>query len=149
LTPEGYSTGSELKALLDQGAISIDSMMTISGLDREALEYVISTDRGPSGLVSGHSAISAEDSARLSALVAKLRQGLAIADDDRVAGIIQTLTGQFHLTYRQLGLLVGIPSEELKNMTRVNSEVSTALKYSAGLRLSYLLLAIAVAAPRD
>jgi hypothetical protein len=143
-----FDTGAELRRLLAEGRISLASLTAITGIPPGTLESLTSrAPGGGSGLTSHPTHLTADATARLSDLVARLTEGAAVEDDVRLRAVLETLTLSLHLSARNIALLTGIEVDAVEAALRDPREVDGGRRYALAIRASYLLHAVGDAAP--
>jgi hypothetical protein len=148
MTSQAFNTVGELRLIIGDGRISDDALQSITGISGESLASLLrETPSIEPGLSASPSALSGEEIARLSGLTAQLTEGFLIDDDIRLKGIIESLTAQCHLTHENIALLTRIGIDDLETFLSDPDAVSLEKKYELAVRASYLINAVANAAP--
>ncbi|OUE25957.1 HTH domain-containing protein [Clavibacter michiganensis] len=148
MTVEAHDVRDELGRLIATGHISVTSLHAITGIPVDALEsFLGAAPPGPPSVTATPAAVSGDDGGRLSGLTAQLVHGVQIDDDNRLQGILDSLTAQFHLTHENIALLTGVRVEDLEAFVRDPETVTDATKWRLGIRSSYIITAIGNAAP--
>jgi hypothetical protein len=137
----GHNPADELRRIIAEGRISEEALRAITGIAGERLADFL--DRSVAGLSAKAPVLSGDETTRLSVLGSQLVQGLEIDDDERLRGILEGLTIEFKLTPQNIALLTATNLEDVETCLRDPGTVPSERKYSLGLRVSYLNLAIA------
>jgi hypothetical protein len=145
VSTEAMDVAGDLRRLLDEGVISRGSLTAITGITAEAVDRFLGGP-GVGGPSAFPSPFTADESARLSQLVAQLAVGLTIEDDVRLRAIIETLTQRFHLPPESIALLTHVELGALDAFLRDPRSVDPETRYALASRASYLLTACANAA---
>ncbi|SIR79440.1 hypothetical protein SAMN05880568_1505 [Microbacterium sp. RURRCA19A] len=72
-------------------------------------------------------------------LSAQLTYGLDIDDDERLLGILQSLTVECHLSLENVARLTGLDLDDLILASRDPQKLSSDTRYAIALRASYLI----------
>lgn len=141
MTTEAFDAPTQLKRLLADGAISESGLQAITGVGEEALRSFVC---GPTetGMTTDPPAVTADQSMRLSILVAQLTDGMAIPDDERLKGILESLTIASHLTTENIAQLAGLDARDLDKALSDPKSVPIEKKYEIAVRCSYLINAL-------
>lgn len=149
MTSQTLNTADELRRMIEQEHVSVDSLQSMTGISADALASSInSAPSGAPGLSTSASTLSPDEAARLSGLVAQLTDGFQIDDDFRLQAILETLVLQFHLTAENLALLTHTKSRDMQSFLDNPESIALETKYQLALRTSYLLAAIGNATAR-
>ncbi|WP_440708237.1 HTH domain-containing protein [Herbiconiux sp. YIM B11900] len=141
MTTEAFDAPSQLRRLLADGAISASGLQAITGVGEDALRSFV-YGHAESGMTSDPTAVSADQSVRLSTLAAQLTGGMAIPDDERLKGILESLTTASHLTTENLDRLTGLDARDLDKALCAPESVPVDKKYEIAVRCSYLINAL-------
>lgn len=130
----------ELKALISEGKISLEAVQTMTGIEPAKLEALLADDSPLGGIsVLSNTTLSPEENTRLSVLSSQLQYGLEIADDDRLQGILDSLTSECGLTVENIASLVNLDPDVVQAMRTTPGEAPLGAKYAFALRGSYLI----------
>ena len=131
---------SELNRLIEEGALSERSIETLTGIRGADLHTLLVEEReGARPIGADAPALTSDENVRLSMLAAQLTDGLTVADDDRLKGILESLTSQAHLTVENIAQLTGLRVDDLEQVLDDPHVVSEAKKYAIAIRCSYLV----------
>lgn len=137
------STADELKRIVTEGQISEEALHAITGISVDRVRAVLATAPvDPARLATTPPALSAEESNRLSILTAQLTDGMQIDDDERLKGILESLTIDGHLTPKNIAGLTGIDVDDLELALKDPQAVPVDKRYRLATRSSYLINAI-------
>lgn len=139
-----HNPADELRRAIAEGRISEASLQVITSIESERLEtFLDEAHRSEAGLSTLTPILSGDESVRLSVLAGQLIQGMEIADDDRLRGILEGLTIEFKLTPQNIALLTHTNVEDVEACLTDPGAVSPEVKFPLAVRISYLNLAIA------
>lgn len=134
MTAETHNSADELKHIIAEGRISEDALHAMTGVQPAKLRSFLSgTTPGMIGLAAEQPALSQDENARVSILVARLTEGLRIGADERLKAIVESLMLECHLTIRNLSLLTGLDVEDLESVLRDPRTVALNIKYELAL----------------
>lgn len=143
-----FNTADELRRYIAEGRISEEALHAITGISSDALgSFLRATPSGDPGLSTVPATLSPTEEARLSGLAAQLTEGHQVDDDVRLRAIIETLTVQFNLTHQNIALMTQIELDDLEKFLSDPKTIRWEKKYELGIRASYLIHAVANAAP--
>ncbi|WP_368483024.1 HTH domain-containing protein [Microbacterium sp. RURRCA19A] len=138
-TPDG-SVASDLRRLIAEGRISEEALSAITRIEARSLSRLLDYDAPTNGgLVADERVLSPEETTRLSMLSAQLTYGLDIDDDERLLGILQSLTVECHLSLENVARLTGLDLDDLILASRDPQKLSSDTRYAIALRASYLI----------
>ena len=127
MSTEAQNPVAELRELIADGSISEDALLAITGIPADNL-----LSQRP----------SADEGTRLSTLAAQLTGGLRIGSDERLAGILESLTVECRLTPRNIAQLTGIDAADIETALRDPRTVPIETRYELALAGSYLINAV-------
>ncbi len=138
MTTEALDPAACLRRLIAEGGITEDGLQAITGIGPDALRSFINygTEGGPT---VAQQAFSPEENMRLSILAAQLADGLAIPDDERLRGILETLTIECHLTSNNIAQLTGLDAGDLEGVLTDACSIPAQTKFEIATRTSYLV----------
>lgn len=140
----------ELRILIGDGGITEDAVQSITGINPEKLRSFL--DQTQSGMVVADpektAVLSTDEIMRLSILVAQLTAGFQIDDDERLTGILESLTLECGLTLPNIARLTGLQIEDLESCLRDPTSVPIEKRYALALRSSYLINTVGLARTR-
>ena len=140
---ETRNPADELRHIIAEGQISEEALQVITNMRPEKLRYFVDeTKSGMTGLATEPLALSNDESARLSILVAHLTEGLRIGSDDRLKAIFETLIIECRLTPRNIAQLTGLNAEDVESALRDPRIVPIERKYELAIKGSYLINAV-------
>jgi hypothetical protein len=143
-----FNTADELRRIIAEGRMSDEALQAITGIASDALtSFLRATPSREPGLSTSSAMLSPAEEARLSGLAAQLTEGFQIDDDVRLRAILETLTVQCHLTHQNIALLTQIGLDDLEKFLGDPKTVPLEKKYELAVRASYLIHAVANAAP--
>lgn len=144
MTSETQNVVEQLQGLIDDGHVSLEAVARMTGIEIESLQAFLASDgsRAQVEIVQAETPLVAGDGGRLSTLVAQLTAGMQIEDDERVQGILETLVIAFGLTTGNLAKLMHVDEDVLGSALTDIGSVPAVVKYSLGVRGSYLIGAI-------
>ncbi|RFA07141.1 hypothetical protein B7R21_16610 [Subtercola boreus] len=149
MTSETFNTGDILRRVIADGRLSPEAFESITGIPRDALTpFLAVTPTGTPGMATPPAILTSDQTLRLSSLVAQLTAGFEIDDDERVRGILETLTVQFRLTSDNISHLTQIHAADIELFIADPATVSPEVRYRLAVRASYLLNAIGNASPK-
>ncbi|QIM17879.1 hypothetical protein G7066_02805 [Leucobacter coleopterorum] len=137
---ETFDTAKQLKRIIAEGRISEESIIKTTGISENDLSLLLNEE-------NPHSGRFFEESARISMLTAQLTHGIEIQDDERVAGIINGLVGEFQFSLENIALLTGIGVQEIQDFLDAPESTPSNRKYELASRVSYLNMVVANARP--
>ncbi|MFE1664548.1 HTH domain-containing protein [Microbacterium sp. P02] len=143
MTSHQHGPADDLRRPIADGRISEAALQAITRIDQGRLRSFLNgtTPHGP-GLSAEPGALSVEESSRVSILAAQLTHGLEIADDDRLRGMLESLTVECRLTIPNLVQLTGCDADDLRQALADPALVPTEQRYEVAVRSSYLINAI-------
>ncbi|WP_141893744.1 MULTISPECIES: HTH domain-containing protein [Microbacterium] len=145
----GQSVAADLKRLIAGGRISESALHAVTGIEFGKLAALLADDSSASTGVTVHGAVlSPEESARVSTLVAQLTYGLDIDDDERLQGILESLTSVVGLTLENISRLTQLDLGDLKKALSDPADLPSEAKYMLAIRGSYLVNAANLARAR-
>jgi hypothetical protein len=149
MASEMVNVGDELRRMIADGRVSEPALAAIAGISEDALSLYLTSSVGelPGRLSRPPTPLSADEAGRLSGLAAQLTAVSEIDEDVRLKAIIETLTTECHLTHQNIALLTRTGLEDLERFLSDPASVSFEKKYELGIKTSYLLGAVANAAP--
>jgi len=140
---ETRNPADELRHIIAEGQISEEALQVITNMRPEKLRYFVDeTKSGMTGLATEPLALSNDESARLSILVAHLTEGLRIGSDDRLKAIFETLIIECRLTPRNIAQLTGLNAEDVESALRDPRILPIERKYELAIKGSYLINAV-------
>lgn len=143
MTAETHSPADDLRRLISDGALSVDALHTLTGIDPTKLTALLSsgTPAGMALTTTDTISLTADESRRISILSAQLSEGLRIEHDERLQSIFETLTLECGLTLDNLTRLTGVEAHTLAAALHAPDTLSADTKYSLALTGSYLITA--------
>lgn len=134
----------ELRAMVYDERISLDAVHRITGIEIESLLPFLGDDgsQARQDLLLAETPLMAGDGGRLATLVAQLTEGLQIDDDERVHGILESLVAACGLTTGNLARLLEVDESIVNSALDDISSIPAAMRYTLGVRGSYLISAI-------
>jgi hypothetical protein len=148
MTVDAFNAPAELRRLIGEGVLTEGGLQSLTGIGSTALRSFISSGLSGSGLTDTSQAFTAEESTRLSILAAQLVDGMAIPDDDRLRGILESLTIELHLTSHNIARLAGLDAADVDEALTDPQSLQVQKKYMVAVRASYLLTAFSRAGNR-
>ncbi|MEV4688220.1 HTH domain-containing protein [Microbacterium sp. LWH3-1.2] len=143
MTSHGQSVVDELKRLVAEGHISVEALHVITGVPADSVRALLG--QAPlvaAGLSPKSAALAANENRRLSILTAQLTDGMQIGDDERLKGIVESLTIECHLTLENIAGLTGLDVHDLELALQAPQALSADKKYALATKSSYLINAI-------
>ncbi|MEW5013683.1 hypothetical protein NAI87_07725 [Clavibacter michiganensis subsp. michiganensis] len=148
MSVESSDPMAELRRIIAEGRISIDSLSVVTGISKALLLRLTSTSaEDESGMTTQAKLLTPDETVRVSGLVARLTAGLAIDDDIRLPSVLETLTCTLKLTPANIAVLTGIEVASVEASLRDPRHVAMDIRYALAVRASYLLHAVGDAAP--
>ena len=139
----------DLKLLIEGGYLSESALSTVTGVQPDALSNFLREDSSGMGYIApSTSSTSSDEDARLSILAAQLVDASAVDDDDRLKGILESLTIACGLSIRNVALLTRVDDDLLTTALRDPGLLSFESKYALAIRASYLINAFGRSQPR-
>ncbi len=134
----------QLQGLIDAGRVSLEAISLMTGIEIESLQAFVDSDgsRAQVELVQAETPLLPGDTGRLATLIAQLTEGLQIDDDERVQGILETLVAACGLTAGNLARLLGVDESIVSSALDDISSIPAAVRYTLGVRGSYLIGAV-------
>lgn len=149
MTTEPFDVRAELRTLVERGSLALDVIARVTGISETTLSaYLDGRGTEDQGLTATGTGLTPDESMRLSVCAALLGSARGVPDDERVRGIIESLTQVSGLTVANIALLTGIPEADLEAFSTDPAGVSDAVKYAIATRTSYLVNAVSLVAPR-
>ena len=143
MTSHSNSVIDELKRLVAEGQISADALHVITGVPVDSMRSLLAEAPLESAeTIRESAALSAEENGRLSILTAQLTDGLQIDDDERLKGILESLTIECHLTLENIAGLTGTDVHDLELALQDPHALSADKKYTLAIKGSYLINAV-------
>ncbi|HEY0260234.1 MAG TPA: HTH domain-containing protein [Lacisediminihabitans sp.] len=140
MTPEADNSSDELRRIIAEERVSEDALHAITGIQPEKLRsFLDEAQAGMVRLTTGPQALSNDESLRLSVLAAQLTEGMRVADDERLKGVLETLTVVCRLTLGNIARLTGLDVDDLENALRDPRAVPIEKKYELAIRGLYLI----------
>lgn len=140
---EMHNPADELRRIIAEGHISEDALQVITNMPPEKLRYFLNEAKsGMTALATESQALSNDESARLSILVAHLTEGLRVGDDDRLRAIFETLIIECRLTPRNIAQLTGLDVDDVESALRDPRIVPIERRYELAIKGSYLINAV-------
>jgi hypothetical protein len=139
MTTEALDGPGELRRLIAEGAITEEGLQSITGIGQDALQSFINYEDSKAGLTSTQQAFSADENLRLSILAAQLADGVTVPDDERLSGILESLTIECNLTPQNIARLLGLDTGDVSNALSDPKVVPAVKKYEIAIRASYLI----------
>ena len=127
MSTEAQNPVAELRELIADGSISVDALLAITGIPAD-------------NLLS--QPLSADERTRLATLAAQLTEGLRIGADERLTGILESLTVECRLTPQNIAQLTGIDTGAIETALRDPHTVPIQTRYELALAGSYLINAV-------
>lgn len=143
---DAFDAPAALRQLIAEGSLTEDGIQSVTGIGTAALRSFVSS--GEAGMTRSSPELSAEESTRLSIFAAQLVEGMAIADDERVRGILESLITECRLTSQNIAQLTGLDAGIVDDALNDPHLVPAEQKYEIAVRASYLLNAIGRASNR-
>ncbi|KAA9108048.1 HTH domain-containing protein [Microbacterium rhizomatis] len=146
---QGTSVTADLRRLIAEDRLSAHALQAMTQIDAGKLDGLL-TDTSSLAAQSkrGEHALLPEESARISVLTAQLAYGMDIDDDERLRGIVESLTAECGLTLRNIARLTGLDIEDLGMALTDPGSLPSETKYILALRGSHLINAVNLARPR-
>lgn len=131
----------ELRAMIDDGRISLEAVHRITGIEIESLQSFLDEDGSTAGmdLLLAETPLMPGDAGRLSTLIGQLTVGLQIDDDERVKSILESLVAICGLTAGNLARLLDVDESTVNSALDDISTVPAVIRYRLGVRGSYLI----------
>lgn len=143
MTSHSNSVVDELKRLVAEGQISAVALHVITGVPVDSMRALLAdAPLQSAGLIRESAALSAEENGRLSILTAQLTDGLQIGDDERLKGILESLTIECHLTLENITGLTRTDVHDLEIALQDPHALSADKKYTIAIKSSYLINAV-------
>jgi hypothetical protein len=148
VSTDPLDTMRELRRVIAEGRISIDSLSAATGVPSALLLRLTSDSvEDGSGITAHARLLTSEETVRVSGLVARLTAGSGIDDDIRLRSILETLTCTLKLTPTNVAALTGVDVAAVDAALHDPREVAMETRYALAVRASYLLHAMGDAAP--
>ena len=149
MTTQGQSVAAQLRQLIAEEQISENALHSITRIEPGRLAAFLANDASNSvGLTVDEQSLSREANTRVSILAAQLTYGLEIDDDERLQGILESLTVECGLTLHNLARLTGLDIDDLRIALDDPRVLPSETKYVLALRGSYLINAATQARQR-
>lgn len=130
----------QLRRLIDRGYVSEVSLTAITGVQPDALSAFLQSDASTMTLLpSSESVLSSDEEMRLSVLAAQLSEGLQVADDDRLKGVLESLIASCGLTVENVAHLVEVDVAVVQAVLSDVTSVPCEAKYALSGKVSYLI----------
>ncbi|TQJ31486.1 HTH domain-containing protein [Microbacterium sp. SLBN-146] len=147
---QSQKVAKELNRLLASGHISLQALTAITRIDSDRLTALLHEEHhGTVNVASDAPPLTDAESTRVSVLTALLTHVAEIDDDERLRGILESLTAECRLTLENIAQLTRVDLDDLKRAVNDPGSVSPATKYTIALRCSYLINAANLARPRE
>lgn len=148
MTVDAFDAPAALRQLIDEGGISEGAIQSLTGIKLEPLRSFVAYGQSETGVTSTPHLFSAEESTRLSILAAQLIEGMSVPDDERLKGILESLTLELHLTPQNIARLTGLDDLDIDDALSDPRFIAAEKKYELAIRVSYLLNTLGRAADR-
>lgn len=145
-----HNTADEMRRLLAEGAISEDALHRITGIAVDGLRRFL--EEVPSGtprLLTTPQPLTDEETTRLSVLTPMLSNVHEIDDDERLRGILESLTRVCGVTPANIARLTGVAIDVVEAALDDPHGLPLSAKYTLALRGSYLINAANLARRDD
>ncbi|SKA79299.1 hypothetical protein SAMN06295879_0024 [Agreia bicolorata] len=139
MTVEAFDAAAGLRRLLAEGGITEEGLQSLTGISPNALRAFLSASHSDTGLTTTPPAFSSDEGIRLSILAAQLIEGVTIPDDERLAGILDSLMFERHLTAENIATLAGLDADDVHAARSDPRSLPAEKKYAIAIRVSYLL----------
>jgi hypothetical protein len=137
---QSFYASDELRRIIEEGRVSEETVAAITGISAERLaSFLTESGSDMSGLSKAPSALSNDESARISGLASQLTAGMDIDDDERLQGILESLIVLYHFTPENIALLIQAQPRDVESILRDSSSIPADTKYRLALRASYLV----------
>lgn len=148
MTVDAFDAPAGLRQLIADGRITESALQSLTGIDTGALRSFIAHGQPETAVTATSHSFTVEESRRLSILAAQLVEGMSVPDDERLKGILESLTGALHLTPQNIARLTGLNSRDIDDTLSNPRSIAVEKKYELAIRASYLLNALGRAANR-
>jgi hypothetical protein len=129
--------------LIEEGILTERALEAMTLIDAVRLRAALSDGPGMQvPTASRERVLTNDETRRLSVLAAQLTEGLTIDDDDRLKGIIESLTSDVHLSVDSVAQLLDASPADLESVLADPRSVPADAKYSLAIRCSYLMNAV-------
>lgn len=146
---EAFDALGRLNRLIEEGHVSADALAAITRTGPDTIRSFLAEGGGSgSGMTSRPSAWSQDEGARLALLVVQLTEGLAIGDDERLRGILESLTIECRLSVENLARLTGVDAVDVEAALHDPATLPFETRYALMSRGSYLVNAVNAARSR-
>ncbi|MFJ3490271.1 HTH domain-containing protein [Leifsonia aquatica] len=146
MTTQAFDPATELKRLLEAGAISEEALQAITGIQHERLRAFLDEHAGaPGGLTARPQVLSGNEIGRLSVLAGQLTEGMHVGDDERLVAIYESLTIDCRLTARNIADLAGLDAGDVDGVLRDPGSLQAEKKYRLALAGGHLINAVNLA----
>ena len=147
MTIEAHIPSEDLQAVIAAGGLSEDALQAITRISAESMARFLRGDVSNSQPGAWPPLLTREESRRVALLSAHLSEGLSIDDNERLQGILESLTIECHLTTENIAQLVDVDVENVERALLDPSAVPLDARYRLALRTSYIVNAVNQARP--
>ncbi|WP_066042143.1 HTH domain-containing protein [Herbiconiux solani] len=146
---EGFDVAGELNRLVEQGLVTEEALVAMTGIPGESIRaFLRSPASARAGMTAGPQPLAPSEGAPLGLLAAQLTEGLRIGDDERLRGILESLTIECRLSVENLARLAGVTVAEVEAALRDPAALQFEARYALMSRGSYLVNAVNTARGR-
>ena len=146
---DGFDVAGELQRLVERGLVTEEGLVAMTGIPGESIRtFLHSPASAQPGMTAGPQVLSLDEGARLGLLAAQLTEGLAIGDDERLRGILESLTIECRLSVENLARLTGVAVGGVEAALRDPATLPFETRYALMGRGSYLVNAVNTARGR-
>lgn len=143
MTTEAHSPADQLKAVIADGGISEDALHAMTGVASETLGRFLSAAAVEAdGLSRVPPVLAGDEGMRVSLLAGLLSDGMQIDDDERLKGILESLTVECRLTPDNIAQLTGVDVEYVELALNDPGAVPLDRRYALAIKGSFLITAV-------
>jgi hypothetical protein len=144
VTSHTYNPADEVQRLIAEGRISEDAITAVTGIPPEKLKAFFAESGSEVGRLSTTPpALSFDESTRLTILSSQLTDLILFDnDDERLMGLLESLTVVCRLTLENISRLTGVGIEDLQQALDDPRALPVEKKYELAMRGSYLVNAV-------
>lgn len=133
----------QLRSVIAAGGISEDALHAMTGIASETLALFLSPGAAETpGLSTNPPVLAGNDSVRVSLLAALLADGMQIDTDERLKGILESLTIECRLTPGNIARLTGVGVEDVELALNDPHAVPLDKRYALAIKSSFLITAV-------
>lgn len=147
MTTHGHIPSDDLKATIATGGLSVEALQAITHVPAEKMTRFLAEEWSNSPGASAPLPTD-EEFRRISMLSAFLSTGLRIDDNERLRGILESLTVECHLTLDNIARLVDVDVNHVERALVDPSSVPLDARYRLAMRTSYIITAVNQVRPR-